>query len=56
VSLGFPKEYIEAYEPIEGFAHPHDRYDTLGPLGEITSIAAQHVTMSQGWNITVRVK
>jgi hypothetical protein len=56
VSLGFPKEYVEAYKPTEGFAHPHDRYDTLGPLSEITSIAMQHVTRSRGWNITVRVK
>jgi hypothetical protein len=37
VSLGFPKEYVEAYRPIVGFAHLHDRYDTLGPLGENTS-------------------
>jgi hypothetical protein len=38
--LGFPKEYVEAYEPRAGFAHPHDGYDTLGPLDEIKSIAA----------------
>jgi hypothetical protein len=56
VSLGFPKEYVEAYEPRAGFVYPHDGYDTLGPLGEITSIAAQHVTGSRGWNITVQVK
>jgi hypothetical protein len=37
VSLGFPKKYVKAYEPIEGFCHPHDGYDTLGPLDEITS-------------------
>jgi hypothetical protein len=37
VSLGFPKEYVEVYEPTEGFAHPHKGYDTLGPLGDITS-------------------
>jgi hypothetical protein len=29
-------EYVEAYEPRAGFVHPP-------PLGEITSIAAQHV-------------
>ena len=45
--MGFPKEYVEAYEPRAGFFHPHDEYDTLGPLGEITSIAAQHVTRSR---------
>jgi hypothetical protein len=49
-------EYLEAYEPREGFVHPHDRYDNLGPLGEITSKAAQHVTRSWGWNTTARVK
>jgi hypothetical protein len=27
-----------------------------GPLGEITSKAAQDVTRSRGWNIAVRVK
>jgi hypothetical protein len=36
---GFPMEYVEVYEPRAGFVHPHDRYDTLGPLGEITSKA-----------------
>jgi hypothetical protein len=56
VSLGFPKEYVEAYEPRAGFAHPHDGYDILGPLGEITSIATQRVTRSRGWNIMVRGK
>jgi hypothetical protein len=56
VSLRFPKEYVEAYEPRAGFIHPHNGYDALGPLGEITSIAAQHVTRSQGWNITIQVK
>jgi hypothetical protein len=35
----FPMEYVEVYEPRAGFVHPHDRYDTLGPLGEITSKA-----------------
>jgi hypothetical protein len=30
-------EYVEAYEPRAGFVHPHDEYDTLGPLSEITS-------------------
>jgi hypothetical protein len=55
VSLGYPMEYVEAYEPRAGFVHPHDIYDTLGPLGEITSEAAPHVTRSQGWNIMVRV-
>jgi hypothetical protein len=53
VPSGFPMEYIEAYEPRAGFFHPHDRYDTLGPLGEITSKAVQHVTRSRGWNITI---
>jgi hypothetical protein len=56
VSLGFPIEYVEAYEPRAGFVYPHDGYDTLGPLGEIISEATQHVTRSQGWNIMVRVK
>jgi hypothetical protein len=56
VSLGFLKGYVEAYEPRTGFVHPHDGYDALGPLGDITSIAAQHVTRSQGGNITIRVK
>jgi hypothetical protein len=51
--LGSPKEYVEAYEPRAGFVHPHDRYDTLDPLGEITSIVAQRVTRSRGWNIIV---
>jgi hypothetical protein len=46
VLSGFPMEYVETY----------DGYDTLGPLGEITSKAAQHVTRSRGWNTTVRVK
>jgi hypothetical protein len=36
--LGFPMEYVEVYEPREGFVHPHDGYDTLGLLGEITYI------------------
>jgi hypothetical protein len=35
--LGSPKEYVEGYEPRAGFVHPHDGYDTLGRLGEITS-------------------
>jgi hypothetical protein len=26
-----------AYKPIAGFSHPHDGYDTLGPLSENTS-------------------
>jgi hypothetical protein len=56
VPLSFPMEYVEAYEQRAGFVHPHNGYDTLGPLGEITSEAAHHVTRSQGWNITVRVK
>jgi hypothetical protein len=56
VSCGSPKEYVEAYEPRAGFFLPHDGYDTLGPLGEITSVAAQRVTRSPGWNIMVRVK
>jgi hypothetical protein len=56
VSLGFPVEYVEAYEPRAGFVHLYDGYDTLGPLGEITSEAAQHVSRSRGWNITIRVK
>jgi hypothetical protein len=30
-----------------GFVHPHDGYDTMGPPGEITSIAAQYVTRSR---------
>jgi hypothetical protein len=38
--LGSPKEYVEAYEPREGFVHPHDVYGTLGPLGEIISNSA----------------
>jgi hypothetical protein len=42
--LDFPMEYVEPYEPRAGFVHPHDGDDTLGPLGEITSKAAQHVT------------
>jgi hypothetical protein len=49
-------EYAEAYEPRAGFVHPHDGYDTLRSLGEITSKAAQHVTRSQEWTTTVRVK
>jgi hypothetical protein len=49
-------EYIEAYEPRAGFVNPHDGYGTLGPLGEITSKAAQHVTRSRGRNTTTRVK
>jgi hypothetical protein len=53
VPSGLPIKYVEAYEPRARFVHPHDRYDTLGPLSEITSIAAQHVTRSQEWNITV---
>jgi hypothetical protein len=56
VSLGFPMVYVEAYEPRAGFVHPHDGYDTLGPLSEITSEATQNVTRSRGRNITVRVK
>jgi hypothetical protein len=39
VSSGLPMGYVEPYEPRVGFVHPHDGYDTLGPLGEITSIA-----------------
>jgi hypothetical protein len=39
------------YESSAGFVHPHDRYDTLGLLGEITSIATQCVPRSRGWNI-----
>jgi hypothetical protein len=49
-------EYVEAYEPRAGFVHPHDGYDTLGPLGEITSKAPQRVTRSQGRNTMARVK
>jgi hypothetical protein len=56
VPSGFPMEYVEAYESRARFVHPHDGYDTLGPLGEITSKAAQRVTRSHGWNTTVRVK
>jgi hypothetical protein len=56
VLSGFLMEYVEAYAPRAGFIHPHDRDDTRRPLGEITSKAAQHVTRSRGWNITVRVK
>jgi hypothetical protein len=52
----FPMEYVEVYESTAGFVHPHDGYDTLDPLGEITSKTAQHVTRSRGWNTTVRVK
>jgi hypothetical protein len=48
VLSGFPMEYVEAYEPRVGFVHPHDGDDTLGPLGEITSKATQHVTRSRG--------
>jgi hypothetical protein len=48
VYLGFPKGYVEAYEPRAGFVHPYDGYDTLGLLGDTTSIAAQHVTRSRG--------
>jgi hypothetical protein len=55
-SHGFPKGYVEVYEPRAGFVHLHDIYDALGPFGEITSIVVHHVTRSQGWNITVRVK
>jgi hypothetical protein len=54
--LGLPMEHVEAYEPREGFIHPHDGYDALDPLGEIASKAAQHVTRSQRWNNMVRVK
>jgi hypothetical protein len=54
--LGSPMEYVEAYEPRAGFVHPHDGYDILGPLGEITSKATQRVTRSRGWNTTVRIK
>jgi hypothetical protein len=50
---GFPMEYVEVYEPRAGFVHLHDGYDTLGPLGEIASKAAQHVTRSRGWNTTI---
>jgi hypothetical protein len=53
VPSGFPMEYVEAYESRARFVHPHDGYDTLGPLGEITSKAAQRVTRSHGWNTTV---
>jgi hypothetical protein len=53
VSSRFPMEYVEADEPRAGFVHLHDGYDTLGPLGEIIAKAAQHVTRSRGWNITV---
>jgi hypothetical protein len=49
-------EYIEAYEPRAGFVHPHDGYDTLGTLGDITSKVVQCVTRSQGWNTIVQVK
>jgi hypothetical protein len=55
VPSGLPKEYVEAYEPRAGFVHPYDGYDTLGPLSEIASIVTQHVTRSQGCNITERV-
>jgi hypothetical protein len=48
VPLDFSMEYVEAYEPRARFIHPHDEYDTLGPIGEITSKAAQHMTKSQG--------
>jgi hypothetical protein len=44
------------YVPIAEFVHPYEGDDTLGPLGEITSEVAQHVTRSRGWNIMVRVK
>jgi hypothetical protein len=54
--LGSPMGYVEGYEQTVGFVHPHDGYDTLGPLDEITSKAAHHVTRSWGWNTTVRVK
>jgi hypothetical protein len=47
VSSGFPMEYVETYEPRARFVHPHYGYDTLGPLGEITSKAVQHVTRSR---------
>jgi hypothetical protein len=46
-------EYVTAYEPRAGFVHPHDGYDTLSPLGEITPKATQRVTRSRGCNIMV---
>jgi hypothetical protein len=48
-------EYVDAYEQRAEFLHPHDGYDTLGPLGEITSKAAQYVTRSRECNTMVRV-
>jgi hypothetical protein len=47
VPSGFPMEYVEAYEPRAGFVHPHNGDDTLGPLGDIISEVAQHVTRSR---------
>jgi hypothetical protein len=47
VPSDFPIEYVEAYELRARFVHPHDGYDTLGPLSEITSKAAQRVTRSR---------
>jgi hypothetical protein len=54
VSSGFSMEYVEAYVSRVGFFHPHDGDVTQGPLGEIKSKAAHHVTRSRRWNITVR--
>jgi hypothetical protein len=31
--VSLPKEYVEAYKPTAGFAHPHDGYDTLSHPG-----------------------
>jgi hypothetical protein len=43
------------YVPTSGLFFPMME-DTLGPLGEIASKAAQHVTRSRGWNTMERVK
>jgi hypothetical protein len=55
VLSGIPMEYVDAYEQRAEFLHPYDGYDTLGPLGEITSKAAQYVSRSRECNTMVRV-
>jgi hypothetical protein len=54
VSLGFPKEYVEAYASRAGFVLPRDRKIPWA-LSVRFHPMLQHVTRSWGWNITERV-
>jgi hypothetical protein len=53
VSSGIQMKYVDAYVPRTGFVLPRDG-NTLGPLGEITSVATQHVTRSRDEYIPTR--